>query len=86
MCKKKKCKCKHKHKRKQATPRHQVAPNPFNPRRAVIEKPKRLKKEPIDEVVFDPERQMKHPPKGFVDLILEPSDALVRLKWKRRRR
>jgi hypothetical protein len=52
----------------------------------VIEKPKRLKKEPIDEVVFDPERQMKHPPKGFVDLILEPSDALVRLKWKRRRR
>jgi hypothetical protein len=80
MCKKKKCEC-HKKKKKSGG-----AANPFNPRRAVVEKPRRLKREPIDEVVYDPDRQEKNPPKGFVDLILEPSDALVRLKWKRRRR
>jgi hypothetical protein len=92
MCRKKKCKC-HK-KKKKSESRHPVAAsanptnptNPFNPRRAVVEKPRRLKREPIDEVVYDPERQQKNPPRGFVDLILEPSDPLVRLKWKRRRR
>ena len=92
MCRKKKCKC-HK-KKKKSESRHPVAvsanptnpTNPFNPRRAVVEKPRRLKREPIDEVVYDPERQQKNPPRGFVDLILEPSDPLVRLKWKRRRR
>ena len=101
MCRKKKCKC-HKKKKKSESRHPVAASvarphgaasanptnptNPFNPRRAVVEKPRRLKREPIDEVVYDPERQQKNPPRGFVDLILEPSDPLVRLKWKRRRR
>ena len=92
MCKKKKCKC-HKKKKKSkshhpvaASANHANHTNPFNPRRAVVEKPRRLKREPIDEVVYDPNRREKHPSRGFVDLILEPSDPLVRLKRRRRKR
>ena len=57
MCRKKKCKC---HKKEK--------PKPIKVR-CVVEKPKKLKKEPIDQLFFIPDRRLRDPPPSFTSLL-----------------
>jgi len=40
------------------------------PKRSVIEKPKKIKKEPIDQIIYDREKKERNPPPSFLSYIL----------------